>query len=48
LEEEKKVFNDQMLNCHDPEEAMELHKKIEALSAEITASEDLWLELTEG
>ena len=48
LEEQKKIFNDQMLNCHDSEEAMELHKKIESLSAEITESEDLWLELTEG
>ena len=45
LDEEKKQLNQQMLSMTDPEEAMELHKQIESISAQLTEAEEQWLEL---
>ena len=45
LDGEKKQLNQQMLSMTDPEKAMELHKQIESISAQLAAAEEEWLEL---
>ncbi len=45
LDGEKKQLSEKMLSMTDPEEAMELHKKIESISAQLAAAEEEWMEL---
>lgn len=48
LETDKKVLNDEIMQCSDPAKALELHEKIQAIATEVTGLEDQWLEMTEG
>jgi ATP-binding cassette subfamily F protein 3 len=45
LDEQKKDLQSQMLNVTDPNEAMKLHEEIEALTGQLNAAEEEWLEL---
>ncbi len=45
LDEERKSLNENMLSVTDPEEAMRIHEKIEAVTKELTDAEEEWLEL---
>jgi ATP-binding cassette subfamily F protein 3 len=45
LDDEKKALTAEMMQTSDPKKAMELHKKIAAVSAELEEAEQRWCEL---
>lgn len=45
LDDEKKSLNAKMLNTTDAEEAMNLHNEIQAITEQLNAAEEEWLEL---
>lgn len=45
LDDEKKKLSQTLLNMTDAEEALNLHKEIEAITEQLTAAEEEWLEL---
>jgi ATP-binding cassette subfamily F protein 3 len=47
LDDEKKKLDAQMLETTDPDDAMQLHTRIEELKAELSEAEEKWCELQE-
>lgn len=47
LDDQKKAINERLLNCTDPQLAMELHEELTAITADLEAAEGRWLELSE-
>ena len=45
LDDEKKALTAKMTETTDAAEALELHEKIEAIAADLSAAENEWLEL---
>ena len=46
LDEERKSLKEAMLSVTDPEEAMRIHEKMEAVTKELSGAEEEWLELS--
>ncbi len=47
LDEQRRELNDKLMNCTDPDEALQLHNDVKALEMDLGVAEQRWLELGE-
>ncbi|HBE71081.1 MAG TPA: ABC transporter ATP-binding protein [Planctomycetaceae bacterium] len=47
LDTQRKEHNDELMNCTDPDRALELHNSIEQIRSELELAEARWLQLSE-